>query len=68
MSITAAASSRKPTHRVGVGVSERRIEVYREPRANGYASMQVASEGEAVAPAAFPGVVISVADRRPTVS
>jgi hypothetical protein len=38
------------------------IEIYRDPTPSGYAGMARASRGGAVAPAAFPDIVLSVDD------
>jgi Uma2 family endonuclease len=46
----------------GEPLTERVLEVYRQPGPDGYAEVRVLRAGETVAPQAFPDVAISVAD------
>lgn len=44
-----------------VDVVQRRVEVYTEPRDGSYALVRIATRGDTIAPAAFPGDAIPVA-------
>lgn len=45
-----------------VNLSERRIEVYREPQADGYRTVTRYAPGETLSPLAFPDVTLNVSD------